>query len=220
MHQKPAKNTTKQLFFLTRERGLVRAFFAGGSRKKTQSVLQPFTPVWLTLNERHYGAYVKQVEISAPPVHLVGDALLSGLYLNELLYRALKPELSDADLFEAYARALSALSDATHQVMIEIALRCFEQRLIEASGYAFSYQYEANKESEITKAGRYRFLPGNGFVSDEMGFLGEHLLAIAEENWHDTAVLKTAKQIMRRAIDDLLDGAVIKTRRLYASVKE
>ncbi len=215
LHQRPAKDKTTQVFFLTRERGMVRAFCAGGRSPKKRAVLQPFTPLWLTLNERHYGAYVKQVEITAPSYFLVGDNLLSGLYLNELLYRALKPDMCDEHLFEAYEAALTTLQHADNRMNLEIALRRFERILIEVSGYQISYAYDARTHEAIVKNARYAFLPGEGFVLDNEGFLGEHVLAMADEAWDDGAVLKTAKLIMRRAIDHLLDGVEIETRALY-----
>ncbi|MCH9756613.1 MAG: DNA repair protein RecO C-terminal domain-containing protein [Gammaproteobacteria bacterium] len=215
LHQRLAKGSTTQVFFLTRERGMVRAFCAGGRGVKKRAILQPFTPLWLTLNERDYGAYVKQVEISAPPQLLAGESLLSGLYLNELLYRALKPEMCDVSLFEAYETALKALMQADNRLMIEIALRRFEQILIVLLGYQISYQHDAQTHQAIVEDSRYLFLPGEGFVLDAQGFLGAHILAMGQDIWDDSHVLKTAKLIMRRAIDHLLDGALIQTRTLY-----
>lgn len=216
IHQRPAKDNTTQAFFLTRERGLVRAFCAGGRGAKKRAVLQPFTPLWLTLNERHYGIYVKSVEISGAPQTLLGECLLAGLYLNELLYHALKPEAFDIALLDAYEAALKALAKAEGARMpLEIALRRFERALIETSGYQVSYQYDARTDAPICEVETYAFVPGEGFIADENGFLGAHLLAIGANNWDNPAILKPAKLIMRRAIDHLLDGAEIKTRALY-----
>ena len=215
LHQRPAKDKTTQVFFLTRERGMVRAFCAGGRSPKKRAILQPFTPLWLTLNERAYGAYVKQVEIAASGQFLTGENLLSGLYLNELLYRALKPDMCDERLFEAYEEALIALQHADNRMKLEIVLRRFEHILIDVSGYQISYAYEARSRQAILEASHYTFLPGEGFILDNEGFSGAHLLAMAEDAWEDSAVLKTAKYIMRRAIDHLLDGEVIQTRALY-----
>ncbi len=215
LHQRPTKDKTTQVLFLTRERGMVSAFCAGARGSKKRAILQPFTPLWLTLNERHYGMYVKQVEIASSTHFLVGESLLSGLYLNELLYRALKPDLCDDGLFEAYEATLLALRYANNRIKLEAALRQFEKRLIEVSGYQISYRHEAHTHQAITSDAYYAFLPGDGFVQQEEGILGAHILAISNGVWDDVSVLKVAKFIMRRAIDHLLDGAVIETRSLY-----
>lgn len=215
IHQRPVKDKTAQVFFLTRERGMVSAFCAGARGRKKRAILQPFTPLWLTLNERHYGIYVNQIEIASSPRFLIGESLLSGLYLNELLYRALKPDLRDDRLFDAYEAALRALQHAESRVKIEVTLRQFEQLLVEVSGYQISYRYEAHTAHAIVAGKNYGFLPGAGFVQQEEGILGEYILAIADGVWDNTMVLKVAKFVMRRAIDHLLDGAVIETRSLY-----
>lgn len=215
LHQRPAKNSTTHVFFLTRERGLVRAYCQGGRSPKKRAVLQPFTPLWLMLNERPYGTYVKQVEIAEPSELLQGDMLLSGMYINEVLYRALKPDVSEPMLYEAYAYAIRALVNCSERMQLEIILRQFERNLIHLSGYQMSYTEEANASRAILDDRYYQFVPGEGFVLASQGFLGAHILAIAADIWIDINVLKTAKHIMRRAIDHLLDGAVVETRALY-----
>ena len=215
LHQRPAKNSTTQVFFLTRERGLVRAYCQGGRSPKKRAVLQPFTPLWLMLNERSYGTYVKQVEIAAPSEALQGEILLAGMYINEVLYRALKPDVSEPMLYESYEQAIRGLVGCSSRMQLEIILRRFERTFIHLSGYQISYTEEANAERAILDNNYYRFVPGEGFVLASQGLLGAHILAIAADDWSDITVLKTAKQIMRRAVDHLLDGAVIETRALY-----
>lgn len=220
LHQRPAKNSTTQVFFLTRERGLVRAYCQGGRSPKKRAILQPFTPLWLSINERSYGMYVKQVEIAQTSVFLHSEILLAGMYINEVLYRALKPDVPEPMLYETYEHAIRALARCTQRMQIEVILRKFERNLIHLSGYQISYTEEANTERAVQEDKYYTFVPGEGFVlahtnSATQSFLGAHILAIAADVWTDTGVLKTAKHIMRRGINHLLDGAVIETRALY-----
>lgn len=215
LHQRPAKNSTTQVFFLTREHGLVRAYCQGGRSPKKRAILQPFTPLWVMLNEKPYGTYVKQVEASAPSEYLQGDMLLAGMYINEILYRALKPGVSEPMLYETYERSVRALVNCSSRMELEIILRKFERDLIHLSGYQISYTEEANAERAILENKHYQFVPGEGFVLTSQGFLGAHILAIAADIWADADVLKTAKHIMRRGINHLLDGAIIETRALY-----
>lgn len=215
LHQRLAKNSTTQVFFLTHERGLVRAYCQGGRSPKKRAVLQPFTPLWLTINERSYGTYVKQVEISESSVLLQGEILLAGMYINEILYRALKPDVPEPMLYETYSFAIRGLVNCSSRMQLEIILRKFERNLIHLSGYQISYTEEAGAESKILEDKYYNFIPGEGFVLSGQGFLGEHILAIAADAWTNVDVLKSAKNIMRRGIHHLLDGAVIETRALY-----
>ena len=48
------------------------------------------------------------------------------------------------------------------------------------------------------------------------GIPGEHLLALAEDNLSEAVYLKSAKIIMRQAIDHLLGGREIKARGLVS----
>lgn len=218
LHQRPAKNTTTQVFLLTRERGLVRAYCQGGRSPKKRAILQPFTPLWLSINERSYGTYVKQVEIAQTSEWLHGENLLAGMYINEVLYRALKPDVPEPMLYETYEHTLRALVRCTQRMQLEIILRKFERNLIHLSGYQISYTEEADTACAILDDKYYAFVPGEGFVlihNTHQGFLGAHILAIAADVWTDVEVVKTAKYIMRRGIHHLLDGAVIETRALY-----
>ena len=215
LHQRPAKNSTTQVFFLTRERGLVRAYCQGGRSPKKRAILQPFTPLWLTINERSYGTYVKQVEIAKTSELLQGEILLAGMYINEVLYRALKPDVAEPMLYETYEHTIRSLVSCSQRIQLEIILRKFERNLIHLSGYQISYTEEANAARDILENKYYNFVPGEGFVLANQGFLGAHILAIVADVWTDVDVLKTAKHIMRRGINHLLDGAVIETRALY-----
>ncbi len=219
LHLKPFKNTTSEVFFLTRERGMVRAYCRGGTVPKKRAILQPFTPLWVGLDERRYGTYVTQLEVMAKTVHLQSQVVLAGLYLNELLYRALKPGVAEPMLFLAYEQVIKRLPAVTSKTALEVALRQFERTLIELLGYQMSYTHEAATHRAIVKTKRYRLVPGEGFILDtQQGFLGAHILAIASDDWQTREVLRAAKQIMRRVIDDVLDGAIIQTRMLYADV--
>jgi DNA repair protein RecO (recombination protein O) len=216
LHQRPAKNTTSQVFFLTEEQGMVRAFCQGGRTPKKRAILQPFTPLWLMLDERHYGTYVKQVEMVAPSYDFCGERVLAGMYLNELLYRVLKPNVAEPMLFDAYKKTLASLVDIKSKAGLEVLLRQFERTLIHLLGYEISYTEDARSGDALEPQAYYRLIPGEGFVyAGTSGLLGADILAIHANIWDDPAVLKTAKFIMRRVIDHLLDGVQIQTRALY-----
>jgi len=137
------------------------------------------------------------------------------------LYRALKPDVSEPMLYETYEQTIRTLVSCSQRTHLEIILRKFERNFIHLSGYQISYTEEADTGRAVLEDKYYTFIPGEGFVlanNANQNFLGAHILAIAADVWTDVDVLKTAKRIMRRGINHLLDGAVIETRALYYNV--
>lgn len=148
-------------------------------------------------------------------LHLEGNALFSALYLNEILYHALSPHYPSEALFEAYLFTLNGLSVTQDKLVIETLLRRFEWTLLKTCGYAFSLTHEAGTNTLISEHLCYQFVAGEGFVSQSKGISGGHILAMAEDNLSEADYLKSAKVIMRKAIDHLLGGREIKARALY-----
>ena len=215
LHQRATGNSSAQVTFFTREKGLVRARFQGARSAKNQAILQRFTPLWLVFDERNYGMYVRQVEMSAMPPCITGHAMFSGLYINELLYHAQRPQEAEPLLFDAYAQALNDLVRTDTPKALEMALRRLEWVLLETSGTHVSYAHEIDVRLPLVAEKHYGFLPGEGFFEATKGYPGAHLLAMAEGEFGAVDGLKTAKQVFRRAIDYLLDGKPIHSRALY-----
>jgi DNA repair protein RecO (recombination protein O) len=215
LHKQWSGDTSARVTFFTREMGLINCLCRGGRTPKKQSLLQAFTPLWLGIDERHEHFYARSIESTDPMLELRGDALFSGLYVNELLYYVLKPVYADASLFDAYWATLNDLAKALGKHDVEAVLRRFEWALISACGYSFSLTDDAATGAAITAEGVYRFEAGLGFIPHGSGILGAHILALAEDNLADLACLKSAKLIMRQAIDHLVGGREIKARALY-----
>lgn len=216
MHKQFSGDTSYRAYFFTREQGLIPCLCKGGRSTKKQSLLQVFTPLWVRIEERYGRFYASSIENTEPAPMLGGEALISGLYLNELLYQTLKPASPEADLFDAYWVTLQALSQVQDRAGIESLLRRFEWTLLQASGYGFSLVNEAEDKAPIQAHAYYRFVAGEGFIRQEIGLPGADILALAEDNLDEDRCRKTAKLIMRMAIDHLLGGKEIKTRSLYS----
>lgn len=215
LHKYWSGDTSARVYFFTRELGVIHCLCKGGRSQKKQSLLQAFTPLWLAVDERYDRHFVRNIESTQPMLSLLGTALFSGLYLNELLYYVLKPEHPDPVLFDAYYSSLKSLAQAAHQKEIESILRRFEWTLIDACGYSFSWTEEASGGGIINPESAYRFVAGEGFVQKSVGIPGSHILALAEDNLEEAEFLKSAKIIMRQAIDHLLSGREIKARGLF-----
>lgn len=215
LHKHWSGDTSARVHFFTRELGLISCLCKGGRTPKKQALLQAFTPIWLGVDERYEQFFMRTVENTEPPFNLLGQALFSGLYLNELLYYALKPAYPDPQLFDAYCATLDALAKAKDRLAMEAVLRRFEWTLLLSSGYGFSLTTEARSDMPIDKDACYQFIATEGFVKHANGLPGAHILALAEDNLGEIAYLKSAKIIMRKAIDNLIGGREIKARSLY-----
>ncbi|ARB90913.1 DNA repair protein RecO [Legionella longbeachae] len=215
LHKQWSGDTSARVSFLTREFGIVQCLYKGGRTPKKQALLQAFTPLWVSIAERYDRYYIQSIESISSTLPLIGNALFAGLYINEILYYALAPNSSDSMLFEAYLFTLNKLVSTKDRLVLEALLRRFEWTLLRTCGYSFSLTQEARTENLILAELHYQFIAGEGFVSDSGGIPGEHILALAQDNLSDTAYLKSAKIIMRQAIDHLVGGREIKSRSLY-----
>ena len=215
IHKYWSGDTSARVVFFTQEYGLINCLYKGGRTPKKQALLQAFSSLWLTMDIRGDAYFVRQLEIAAVPLQLVGQPLFAGLYMNELLYHALQQRDPNQLLYEAYGQALAALMATSDRFTIEIILRRFEWAILTACGFQMSLTHDARSALPIDENCFYRFVAGEGFILAGEGVSGAHIAAIAAGQLEDAAVLSAAKQIMRRAIHHALDGKEIKTRALY-----
>src|ERR1700734_3476910 len=101
LHKVPSGESSVRVYFFTKEQGILHCWYKGGRTPKKQAILQPFMPLWLSLDQRREHYYVRQLESLAAPLLLKNIALYSACYINELLYYALKPCDAHPDLFDA-----------------------------------------------------------------------------------------------------------------------
>ncbi|CAM4487602.1 MAG: DNA repair protein RecO [Legionella sp.] len=215
VHKQWTGDTSARVTFFTRDLGLVHCLCKGGRTPKKQALLQAFTPLWLTVDERYERLYMKTVESISPSLTLEGHALFSALYVNEILYYVLSPQAPDPALFDAYLFTLNGLTLAKDRLVLEVLLRRFEWALLTSCGYSFSLTYEARSEELIREDRHYQFIAGEGFVPSDRGIPGTHIFALAQDNLAEPGCLYSAKVIMRKAVSHLLGGREIKARGLY-----
>lgn len=216
IHKQSTGDTSVRVHIFTSELGLVQGLYRGGRAPKKQALLQPFTPLWVSLDERHNHYYIQAVEHDGPTLPLVGGALFSAMYLNELIHYILKPLAPELELFEAYGFVLQHLTLAKNKEHIESLLRRFEWSLLQVCGQSFSLTHDAQSGQLISKEKHYRFVAGKGMLVAEKGILGAHLLALAADDLTQADYLQSAKILMRQAIDHLLGGREIKSRSFFA----
>lgn len=206
LHTRSYRETSLLLEIFTLEYGRVGAVAKGvkGLKTRAQGVLQPFVPLLVACVGRGELLTLKAFESAGIASFLTGRRLVCALYLNELLMRLLHRFDPNAALFHSYHQALQALATEKQEQPV---LRVFEKHLLKTLGYELPLLKEAETGHEVKPEQFYHFDPLKGplLVEGSDGhaghlFKGQHLLAFAADDLHDTAVLLDAKRLMRQAL--------------------
>ncbi|WP_313650499.1 DNA repair protein RecO [Pseudomonas soli] len=213
LHSRAYKETSALVDFLT-PHGKVRAVLRR-ARGKGGSLVRPFVPLEVELRGRGELKNVGRLDAVGIAAWLHGDALFSGLYLNELLMRLLPAEAPHPALFEHYTLTLQALAAGR---ALEPLLRSFEWRLLDELGYAFSLEHDVN-DSPVVAEGLYRLQVDAGLERVELFqpglFKGGELLALAQADWEAPGALLAAKRLMRQALAVHLGPKPLVSRELF-----
>ncbi|MGE8408234.1 MAG: DNA repair protein RecO [Pseudomonas sp.] len=213
LHNRAYRETSALVDFLTPE-GRVRAVLRR-ARGKGGSLARPFVPLEVELRGRGELKNVGRLDSVGVAAWLVGDALFSGLYLNELLIRLLPAEDPHPALFEHYAATLQALAAGRP---LEPLLRAFEWRLLDELGYAFALDHDLNGDP-LAADGWYRLQVDAGlervYLLQPGLFTGAELAAMAEADWTAPGALSAAKRLMRQALAVHLGGRPLVSRELF-----
>ena len=152
----------------TRHHGRV-ALAARGAKKPTSNfrpVLLPLQPLRLAYavarQEQGEIHTLKGAEWAGGHVMPTGDALLSGLYLNELLLRLLAREDAHAALFDVYAGVVRVLGSGQHGESLESVLRAFELLLLREVGLLPALDVETATLAALDAPSRYALVPEGG----------------------------------------------------------
>lgn len=219
LHRRPYRNTSLLLEIFSREHGRLGLVAHGAtrSRSRLQGLLQPFTPLLLSWGGSGELGRLHSAEESAPPLLLLRNVALAGLYINELLVRLLPRHDEQPTLFAAYTHLLGALVTTTAE---EPLLRCFEKCLLEELGYGLNLEHTADCGEPISAARQYRYVLNYGALPNEsatdgIAISGRSLLALRDGQLHDPTLWGEIKQLTRAALREQLQGRSLKSRELY-----
>lgn len=214
LHTRPYRETSLLVDLFSLEQGKISAVVKGARspRSRMRAMMQPFTPLQISWRGRHELKTLTQAEAVAAPLFLKGDSLICGLYVNELLERLLQPSDSHPQLFVYYQYVLNELREAKD---IELALRTFEQHLLQQLGFQFDVQ---DCQPEVV----YRYDPTQGFMpitglSEKIRpfcFTGEQLVGIVGEQYQRPEIRRAAKRLMRLALEQQLGSRPLRSREL------
>ena len=227
LHTRRYRETSLLLEIITQGYGRVGLVAKGARRAKSRlrGTLQPFQRLLVSWGERGELGTLIGAELVKGHVMPVGERLLSGLYINELLFRLCARGDPHPELFAAYARTLTALLAKGD---IEPALRLFEKGVLEAIGYGLLLERTGDNDEPITAGETYVYYPENGPVhypghrdpsSMEYPVVGgDTLLALAQESPMTELQLLEAKRLMRRILAQYLGNRPVASRELLRSL--
>ena len=189
LHRYDWSESSLILEVFTRQHGRV-ALVAKGAKKPSSNfrpVLLPLQPLALTWTQSADPAAasdihpLKGAEWVGGHTMPTGDALLAGLYLNELLLRLLAREDPHPALFDAYSAVARVLASA-HGDALEPVLRTFELLLLREIGLLPSLDAQTMTLAPLQADTRYTLVPEGGLraasTSDRAGLLGSQWQAL------------------------------------------
>lgn len=225
LHVRQYGETSLIVEMLTSEEGRI-SLVARGARSpknKRRAMIQPFTPLLIAFVGRSQLQTLTCVENNGMPILLEGRAMLSGLYLNELLIALLAPHDSVKEIFIHYATCLNAL--AMKDADIEVVLRQFEFELLSQLGYGICFSHDSGNGREIENDKFYHFHPREGFIASlseyvarEMLFLGKDIINILKNDFHEPSTKHAARRLTRLCFSGLLGEKKMRTKELFKPI--
>jgi DNA repair protein RecO (recombination protein O) len=220
LHRRAYRESSLLVELLTRDAGRVGVVARGARRRRGSTPLEPFVGLLVQWGGRGELGQLRAVERAEPAPRLVGTALYSGFYLNELLVRLLRRHDPHPEIHAGYAATLSALA-TTSTERIEALLRLFESRLLEACGYGMELRVEVENGTPLDPEARYRYDPERGPIpvgEEASGGLlvhGSALLALASGRLGEARDLRELKPLMRGVLAPHLGARPLASRALF-----
>jgi|SRR5690606_1183406 len=161
LHARPWRETSMLVEVLSANHGrlgLLARGVRGPRQQPLRAALQPMQLVRVEAVQRGELAQLRGAEALDAPPRLVGEAMLAGFYVNELVLRLAPRQDPQPELFEAYGRMRSRLAAGEH---LAWTLRRFERDLLDALGVGFDLAIDGEGDP-IDPAARYRLDPEQG----------------------------------------------------------
>jgi len=230
LHSIPYKETSLILDVFTRSYGRL-ALIAKGAKRPHSSlrpVLQRFQPLLISWTGKSELRTLTKSEWVGGSPSLVGDALLCGFYLNELLVKFLAREDAYESLYDQYANTVYALSQIDQSgATIEQTLRPFELALLRETGYAAALDHCIETKSQPVSSERYVYQPEKGirpWQPDDPSHWpvmdGLALNAMAQGDFTASETLSQSKQLMRFLLSIHLQDQSLTTRQILVDLKK
>jgi DNA repair protein RecO (recombination protein O) len=227
LHSIPYKETSLILDVFTRSYGRMALIAKGAKRPHSvlRPVLQRFQPLAVSWSGKSELRTMTKAEWLGGVPPLVGDALLCGFYLNELLVKFTAREDSHEDLYDEYAKTVHLLGqDPTD---LEPILRPFELALLKETGFAAALNHCVDSQSTPEEDEHYVYQPEKGIrklQADDPGhwpvMTGKHLRFMSDKNYSDPETLSQSKLLTRFLLGLYLPDQAMMTRQILIDLKK
>ena len=224
LHQRPFRDSSQILDILSKEHGRLAVVARGSrsARSKLRGVLRPFLPLQLSWVIRSDLGTLTGAEMDGPPLSLVGEALLSGYYVNELILTMLHRHDPQPEIFDAYGQTIRRLVGNED---IAEPLRRFEIELLRMLGYALNLDHDTDSQAALRPESKYEYRPERGPVpvagrDGPLVFSGAELAGIRDGRFDEPAILRAAGRLLRQVIAYHLDGRELKSRQVLKDLRQ
>ena len=224
LHKRPYRETSQILEIFSRNHGRLSLISKGSRspRSRTSGILQPVRPLLLSWYGRGELPGLRGVDVAdVRPPQLSGRALMSAMYLNELLVILLHRNDVHEALFGEYHETLYALQQAEQ---LEVVLRNFEKNLLEQIGFGLNLVRDADSGEPVMADRHYAYYLEHGPVQclpDHSGrnpvISGHSLLAFNRGELETPRNIAEIKRLMRFVINNHLGSRKLRSRDLFRS---
>lgn len=215
LHKRHYRESSWLCELLTESFGRMSVIALGSQSKKRRAVLIPFQPLWAQLKGDGELKVLTHVESEHPMLPLLGSRSFCGLYINELILKSMTKHDPSPEVFAAYQTCLQQLSQP--EQCEASTLRHFELTLLQSLGYGLPFD---QLTSQYTY---YRYCSEQGFVgletAEKNSFTRAHIQAIQQRQWTSPELAKTAKHLMRQALQNALNHKSLNCRTLWQNVE-
>ncbi len=218
LHRRPFRDSSQILDIFTRDHGKIAVVARGsrGAKSRLAGVLRPFLPLKVSWVAKSDLGTMTGAEAAGSPAGMVGDALLSAFYVNELLLHFLHRYDPQPEIFTLYEEVVTALVASDN---VAACLRSFELKFLSLLGYAVNLDHEYGNQEKLDVERNYQFRMEQGAVAIDRSegplvFKGAVLIGVAEQRFEDPEILRAANRLLREVIGFHLGGKELKSRKV------
>lgn len=234
LHSRAYRDTSAIVELFTETQGRVTVVARGvkSAKCRYRGILQPFQPLLVSWSGRGEMFTLSSAEEAGLPHALLGQRLVVGLYVNELLMRSLGKGDSHSEVYSSYKRLLISLAGSAANNIAsehEQALRFFEIDLLSELGYGLILDHDVESGEAINAEEDYLYHPARGPVqvdddsvavsNMEVAVSGETLQALAQGLSLNKDQLRYAKKLLRKTLVYHLGDKPLRSRRLFQSFR-